>query len=99
MKTERVGNGGFALYRIPSVLKVLWGRYGEDPAKYYEDHFWKYIEFQQNLLRPLRAAVPKWLRDRATAPLQKKLKQMDHIEVNERGNDLFWSDDAVPFLP
>jgi Protein of unknown function (DUF5672) len=27
VRVERVGNGGFALYRVPSVLKVLWKRY------------------------------------------------------------------------
>lgn len=99
VETERVGNGGFALYRVGAVLRVLWGRYRDQPGKYWEDRLWKWIEFRQRLLRPLRAAVPGWLRGRATAPLQKRLRQMDHIEVNERGNDLFWSDEAGRYLP
>lgn len=99
VETERVGNGGFALYRVRSVLRVLWGRYRDEPAKYWEDRFWKWIEIRQRLLRPLRAAVPTWLRGRATAPLQRRLRQMDHIEINERGNDLFWSDQAKRYLP
>ena len=99
VRVERCGNGGFALYRVPSVLKVLWNRYLADPSKYYEDHCWRFIEFQRKLLRPVRAAVSRWLKGRATAPLRSQLKKMDHIEVNERGNDLFWSDKAKGFLP
>ena len=99
VKEARVGNGGFALYRVSSVLKVLWNRYQKDPAKYYEDHWWKAIEFQGQILKPIRAAVPRWMRGRATAPLVKTLRKLDHIEVNEKGNDEFWSDQAKVFFP
>jgi hypothetical protein len=99
VKEERVGNGGFALYRVSSVLRVLWNRYLQDPSKFYEDRCWRFIEFQQKLLRPVRAAAPSWMRGRATAPLVQKLRKMDHIEVNQRGNDLFWSDAAKELLP
>lgn len=97
VKKERVGNGGFALYRIPSVLKVLWNRYAQCPSKYYEDHFWPVIDFQRRTLRPVRAAVPAWLRGRFTEPLRQSVKRLDHIEANELGNDSFWSDEAVRY--
>jgi hypothetical protein len=99
VKKERVGNGGFALYRIPSVLKVLWNRYARDPSKYYEDHFWPVIDFQRKTLRPIRAAVPGWLRGRFTEPLRQSVKRLDHIEANEIGNDSFWSDEAARHDP
>lgn len=99
VKEERVGNGGFALYRVPSIQKVLWNRYVFEPGKYLEDRCWRLIEFQKKVLRPIRKAVPGWLRNKATQPLQKQLKKMDHIEVNERGNDLFWSYKAECYLP
>ena len=99
VRVERCGNGGFALYRVPSVLKVLWNRYLDDPWKYFEDHFWRFIEFQRKCLRPVRAAMPSWMKGRATASLRGQLKKMDHVEVNERGNDLFWSDKAKHYLP
>lgn len=99
VREERVGNGGFALYCVSSVLKVLWNRYADDPSRYFHDRFWRQIEFQRKLLRPVRAAMPAWLKGRATAPLRSQLKKMDHTEVNERGNDLFWSDQAKRFLP
>lgn len=99
VKEERVGNGGFALYRVPSVQKVLWNRYVVEPGKYLEDRCWRLIELQKRLLGPIRAAVPAWLRNKATQPLQKQLRKMDHIEVNERGNDLFWSYEAECYLP
>lgn len=99
VRVERVGNGGFALYRVSSVLKVLWGRYLEEPSKYFEDHCWKLIELQRKMLKPIRAAVPSWLKGRATASLRGQLKKMDHTEVNERGNDLFFSDRAKHYYP
>lgn len=99
VREERVGNGGFALYRVPSVLKVLWNRYADDPSRWYQDHYWRQIEVQRNLLKPVRAAVPAWLKGKATAPLRGQLQKMDRTEVNERGNDLFWSDHAKRYLP
>jgi len=99
VKVERVGNGGFALYRVPSVLKVLWNRYRQRPSKYYEDHHWKWIEMQRKILKPLRASVPQSLRGELTAPLRKTVKRLDHIEANELGNDSFWADEAARYLP
>jgi hypothetical protein len=99
VKVERVGNGGFALYRVPSVLKVLWNRYRLRPSKYYEDHHWKWIEMQRKILKPLRASVPKSLRGELTAPLRNTVKRLDHIEANDLNNDGFWADEAVRYYP
>jgi hypothetical protein len=99
VRVERCGNGGFALYRVPSVLKVLWNRYLADPSKYYEDHCWRLIELRSRLLKSLRSAVPAWLKKRAAPGLSQQLWKMERIEVNERGNDIFWSDKAKDFLP
>ena len=99
VKEERVGNGGFALYRVPSVLKVLWSRYIGDPSKFWEDRFWRERETVRSVLRPLRAAVPAWLKGGATSGLRSQLKKIDRTEVNERGNDLFWSDEAKRHWP
>jgi hypothetical protein len=99
VREERVGNGGFALYRVPSVLKVLWSRYIGDPSKYWEDHFWREREKMRSVLRPVRAAVPGWLKGKATSGLRDQLKKIDRTEVNERGNDLFWSDEAKKHWP
>jgi hypothetical protein len=99
VEEERVGNGGFALYRVPSIQRVLWNRYLREPSKYVEDRCWKLQEFNRRILAPIRAAMPKWLRGKATSPIRNKLKRMDHIEVNERGNDLFWSDEARHYFP
>ena len=98
-KEERVGNGGFALYKVSAVLKVLWRRYAKEPSKYWEDHYWKAMEVQASILRPLRSAVPSWLKGKATASIRQQLQKMDHIEVNQRGNDLFWSYEATKYVP
>ena len=99
VKIERVGNGGFALYRVPSVLRVLWNRYQQRPTKYFEDRHWKWIELQKKVLKPLRAAVPQWLRGTLTDPLRNTVKRFDHIEANELGNDGFWADEAKRYYP
>ena len=99
VKVERVGNGGFALYRVPSVLKVLWNRYRQHPLKYFEDRHWKWIELQKKILKPVRAAVPQWLRGQLTDPLRNTVKRLDHIEANELNNDGFWADEAKRYLP
>ena len=96
---ERVGNGGFALYRVESVLKVLWNRYHQRPSRFIEDHLWEWIELQKKLLRPVRAAIPHWLRGRATGPLRRTVKRLDHIEAGALGNDGFWADEASRYLP
>ncbi len=99
VREERVGNGGFALYRVSSVLKVLWMRYADDPSRWYQDHYWRQVEFQRRLLRPVRAAVPAWLKGKATAAVRRQLQKMDYTEVNEQGCDMFWSDHAKRYLP
>lgn len=99
VKRERVGNGGFALYRIPAVLKVLWSRYAMEPGKYLEDHCWPVIDWQRRKLRPLRAAAPGWMRGRWSAPLQTRMRKLDHVEVNDVGNDTFWADEARRYDP
>jgi hypothetical protein len=99
VKVERCGNGGFALYRVPSVLKVLWNRYHADPSKYLEDHCSRFLAFQSKVLKPLRMAAPSWIKNSAPQNLRGQLRKMDRAEVNERGNDLFWSDMAKTFFP
>lgn len=99
VKVERVGNGGFALYRVPSVLKVLWNRYRLRPSKYYEDRHWKLIEMQRKILKPLRASVPKSLRGQFTNQLRNTVRRLDHIEANDTNNDCFWADEASRYHP
>jgi hypothetical protein len=98
-KVERCGNGGFALYRVSSILKVLWNRYHAEPSKYLEDHCSRLIEFQKNVIKPLRTAAPSWLKNSAPQNMRGQLRKMDHAEVNQRGNDLFWSDKAKEYYP
>jgi hypothetical protein len=96
---ERVGNGGFALYRVAAILRVLWNRYHQQPHKFFEDHLWKLIGLQSKALRPFRATVPRWLRGSLTDPLRMKLKRLDRVESTDLGNDGFWADEASQYLP
>ena len=99
VREERVGNGGFALYHVPAVLKVLWNRYRMQPSKYFEDHFWKWIEWQRQVLKPVRAAAPRCLKHGRASSLRAIVKRLDHIEANELQNDCFWADEAKRYDP
>ncbi len=90
VKVPRVGNGGFCLRKIESILKVTYSpRYAVEPAKYWKDFFAsspKHIQFL-NLPR-------KYL---------KQLKifngarwQMSQWQNNE---DFFWADEATKYYP
>jgi len=96
---ERVGNGGFALYRVSSVLQVLWNRYRKDPRKYFEDHYWKLAESQKKVIKPLRAAMPQWLRGPLIDSLRRTVRSLDHFESIKLNNDYFWADEAKRYLP
>ena len=99
VEEPRVGNGGFAIMKITMVLKVLCERYRTEPRKYWEDRFTGLFRTLQTILRYPRRFTPSWLRGRFTQSLRKRLQSMDHLEVNVRNNDLFWSWQAVKYVP
>ncbi len=99
VRVERVGNGGFALYRVPAVLGVLWNRYRLRPAKYFEDHFWRWLEWQGKVLKPVRAAAARRFKHGRASGLRGILKRLDHVEANELQNDCFWADEAKRYHP
>jgi hypothetical protein len=99
VREDRVGNGGFALYRVGSVLRVLWKRYRQRPSRFIEDHCWRWIELQKRMLKPVRSAIPQWMRGAVTDPLRRTVKRLDHTEAVNLGNDGFWADEAGGYLP
>jgi hypothetical protein len=99
VKKPRVGNGGFTLMKVESVLKVLYNRYRAEPLRYWEDRFAGVLKTIQALLRQPRRLAPNWLRGPLTQPLRKSLQRMDDVEVYGRANDVFWSFRAGKYLP
>jgi len=95
-KEPRVGNGGFALMKVETVLNVLHERYRTEPTKYWEDRVAGVVEkLPASLMYPKRL-IPRRLRESTTRRVGERLERM---EVNERNNDIFWSYQAVKYVP
>jgi uncharacterized protein DUF5672 len=99
VREARVGNGGFTLMKIDTVLDVLYRRHYLDPRTFWAD----LVTRNQKVLKPLLATLrginrllPDW-RVVATA--------VTHWEVSldparhGSNNDVFWSYDAVRYVP
>ncbi|HEY5814439.1 MAG TPA: DUF5672 family protein [Terrimicrobiaceae bacterium] len=99
VKEPRVGNGGFALMKVESLLRVLHFRYRSEPLRYWEDCFAGLLSRIQAALRYPRRMTPRWLRGPLTQPLRESLQKMDDVEVLARNNDKFWSYHATKYLP
>jgi hypothetical protein len=94
-----VGNGGFALMKIASVLEVLHNRYRQQPARYWEDRFAKLVKVLPGILRWPKRLLPHAMQSRIPRQLGRALGEMEQAEVNVRNNDLFWSFHAAKFMP
>lgn len=99
VEEPRVGNGGFAIMKVESALKVLNERYRKEPRKYWEDRFTGAFGILQAILRHPRRLAPGWLRGPSTQRLRERLQSIDELEVNVRHNDIFWSWEAARYLP
>ena len=99
VKEARVGNGGFTLMKVQSVLRVLRSRYRQEPASYCADM----------LTRNARRTWPLFAlleRVRRTFPQLKTVSRaLDYWHVTQnpaihgRNNDHFWSYDAPRYWP
>ena len=99
VKEARVGNGGFALMKIESVLTVLYNRYRQEPATFWSDILMRNgAKFQWlfGLLKELRRLFPN---SRIIRRPLEDLAITEKPEIHGRNNDFFWSFDAVGFFP
>jgi hypothetical protein len=99
VKEARVGNGGFALMKIDSVLTVLYNRYRIEPASFWSDMLTRNRVKLGWLFRVLRALQPMCPNSRL---IQRPLEDWEITEdpgIHGRNNDFFWSFDAVRFFP
>lgn len=99
VKEPHVGNGGFALMKVEAVLKVLYARYRAEPVKYWEDRCADLLILIQKILRRPRRLVPAPFRGPMTLPLRRQVQKIDQVQVNLQNNDMFWSEDAVKYVP
>jgi hypothetical protein len=99
VKEPRVGNGGFALMKIESVLTVLYNRYRQEPASFWSDLLMRNgarFRWMFGLLRKLQPLFPK---SRLVQRPLEDLAVTEKPDIHGRNNDFFWSFDAVGFFP
>jgi hypothetical protein len=99
VKEPRVGNGGFSLMKVESVLKVLYNRYRVEPASYWGDMLVRNqhrLELLFRFLRKLRTLFPE--SRIINRPLEDLYKSENHDFLG-LNNDYFWSFQAGKFLP
>ena len=93
----RVGNGGFTLLRVEKALKVLNNRHRSKPGAYWRDLFaWNATPSWISSLEKVRDFFPFSIIARRL--LREWEETQDPAAVN-RNSDIFWSDDAVRYLP
>jgi hypothetical protein len=99
VKEPRVGNGGFALMKIESVLTVLHNRYREEPATFWSDMLTRNRKPFRLLFGVLRTLQPFFRKSRL---IQRPLEDWaitEKPDIHGRNNDFFWSFDAVRYFP
>jgi len=91
----QVGNGGFTLMKVEAVLNVLRERYRMEPARYWEEQLLATVESVARKVKFFTKLAPTRLLDRRF----KIRKQLWRAQQGVRHNDLFWSYDAVKYMP
>lgn len=99
VKEARVGNGGFTLMKVESVLKVLHNRYRMEPASYWGDMLIRNNARLQPLFRFLKKLQPFFPESRIVNRPLEDLHRTENHDFLGLNNDYFWSFRAAEFLP
>jgi hypothetical protein len=91
-----VGNGGFALMKIESVLKVLDGRYRQEPLRFWKDLLDRNPSWFARHRGTSQSIHPKTALGRA---VQRMWRSVEATEPNRVLNDIFWSRHATRYVP
>lgn len=97
VERPRVGNGGFTLLRVESAIKSITNFYLSEPSAYWFSRFTSYTpKWVVRGLKRLNQLIPGvWVIGR----LLEEWDAMENPAPNNRNNDIFWSDQAVSYLP
>jgi hypothetical protein len=98
VKNAAVGNGGFALYNVANLLRVLHNRYRDDPKSYWSALMIRHGHLLGPLFRFLNFLGRYFKISRLNWPLEfwERSQDPDRHGLN---NDYFWSSQAVKYLP
>lgn len=99
VEEPRVGNGGFALMKIESVLTVLHNRYRQEPASYWSDLLMRNRKNLGWLFAVLQRLQRRFPQSRLIGRLLEDSTITEKPDIHGRNNDFFWSFDAVRWFP
>ena len=99
VKEARVGNGGFTLMKVETVLKVLHNRYRQEPATYWMDLLMRNNLSLRPLFQILRWLQPVFPESRIVNRPLEDLRKTERPDIHGCANDYFWSFQADRFLP
>jgi hypothetical protein len=99
VKEARVGNGGFALMKLESVLKVLHNRYQDEPATYWVDLLVRNNSRLRFVFRFLEWLQPFFPNSRVINRPLEDLRKSEKPDIHGCNNDYFWSFHAARYLP
>ena len=99
VKQARVGNGGFTLMRVESVLRVLDNRYRQEPASYWLDLLMRNNSSLRQFFRFLGRLQPFFPGSRLINRPLEDLPKVERPDIHGCPNDYFWSFDAPRYLP
>jgi hypothetical protein len=95
IKEPAVGNGGFALMKVESCLKVLYGRYRRHPTKIFRD----FLARNADQFHALKWVQRTFYRLPAVQRADRIWDAVQRTEVNTMNNDQFWSFEAMKYYP
>jgi hypothetical protein len=96
VKEPAVGNGGFALMKVETILKVLYQRYREEPLSYWRDIIVR--NFSRRMAAMEKAPADSWA-GRMGRVLLPVWKQAQMTETEQVLNDIFWGYHARRLMP
>jgi hypothetical protein len=99
VKEARVGNGGFALMKVESVLKVLYNRYRMEPPTWWLDMLFRNKARLTPFFRFLERLQPFFPNSRIVNRPLEDLCIDENPGFYGRNNDYFWSFHATKDLP
>ena len=87
------------MMKVESALKVLYNRYRREPGKYWLDMFVRNSGRVRPIVQLLRKLQPHFPRSKiVNTPVVEWDEWQDSAQYG-RVDDIFWSDDAVSYLP
>ena len=99
VKEARVGNGGFTLMKVASLLHVLSARYRQRPTRYLADVLTRNASWTWPVIAVLELVHRVFPRAAKIRRIVDYWHTVQNPAIHGRNNDYFWSFEAVQYWP